>query len=460
MIRLDTKDKPISKQEEKLQEMQYALNNLQGNILRGHGRKNSVNLFLRFQAGKETDVRALIRRLAEDGTITSALQQGIQSEQKYQDPHTLFCSFFLSAEGYRYLAPALLTKLSREFQRGIKGARERWNDPPAAWAQAEEYNFHAMILLAQADPQRLREAVQNMKEHFAPVIQCPLKDCKEEEGRGMEVNGKVVEHFGFADNISQPLFFEKDIKKQTQGNGGRAWDSSAGPNLVLVPDPYGRDNGCGSYLVFLKLEQNAQGFARKVEDLAYTWHLDPKIVRAFIMGRFQDGTPVALKRTDGMQGDLNDFSFFASDRNGTKCPFHAHIRKVNPRDDTGNARERRIVRRGITYGTPKKEPKDNPTPEEMPREGVGLLFMCYQHDIKNQFESLQFLQANNINFFQKHTGLDPVIGRLGWEPPPQKWPPEWGAPQAEHQPSSFGGFVTIKGGEYFFAPSMSFLKNL
>ena len=28
-------------------------------------------------------------------------------------------------------------------------------------------------------------------------------------------------------------------------------------------------------------------------------HLDPKIVRAFIMGRFQDGTPVALQDIDG-----------------------------------------------------------------------------------------------------------------------------------------------------------------
>ncbi len=25
---------------------------------------------------------------------------------------------------------------------GLKGARERRNDPPAAWAQAEEYDFH------------------------------------------------------------------------------------------------------------------------------------------------------------------------------------------------------------------------------------------------------------------------------------------------------------------------------
>ena len=84
----------------------------------------------------------------------------------------------------------------------------------------------------------------------------------------MQVNCKVVEHFGFADNISQPLFFEKDVAKHMTGSGRRAWDSSAGPNLVLVQDPYGGANACGSYLVFLKLEQNVRDFALKVQDLA------------------------------------------------------------------------------------------------------------------------------------------------------------------------------------------------
>jgi deferrochelatase/peroxidase EfeB len=178
------------------------------------------------------------------------------------------------------------------------------------------------------------------------------------------------------------------------------------------------------------------------------------------MGRFQDGTPVALHDAAGWPGDHNDFNFFDNDRDGQKCPYHAHIRKVNARDDTANSRQRQIVRRGITYGERVKEPKDDPSPAEMPTGGVGLLFMCYQKDIKKQFEFLYFRQANNVNFVREKTGIDPVIGQMQKAQPQQQWPVAWGAPQSEQQPCSFGGFVTPRGAEYLFAPSISFLKKL
>ncbi len=86
-------------------------------------------------------------------------------------------------------------------------------------------------------------------------------------------------------------------------------------------------------------------------------------------------------------------------------------------------------------------------------------FMSYQR-ISKSVLNLEFLEANSTNFFQENTGLDPIIGRLGWEPPPQKWPAAWGTARARQRSCSFGGFVTLKGGEYFFAPNMSFLKKL
>jgi Dyp-type peroxidase family len=460
MVRLDMQQTPITKPQEQLREVQRALDNLQGNILRGHGRKGSVNLFLRFQDGKQTEVRARIRSLAEREIITSALKQRDQSKMKEQSPNSLFCSFFLSAKGYKYFDPKLLRGFSKEFQGGIKGARERWKDAAEAWEKADEYDFHAMVLLAQADPQMLCQEAQNMRQYFESVIACPYRDIKEERGNAMEVNGRSVEHFGFADDISQPLFFQEDVVKHVHGGGTNTWDPSAGPSLVLIPDPHGRENACGSYLVFLKLEQNPQGFALKIRELAAKMGLAVEQVETFVMGRFRDGTPAALQNTAGRPGDLNNFSFFASDPDGAKCPFSAHIRKANPRDDTASSSERRIARRGITYGYRTIEPKDNPSPKQMPRDEVGLLFMCYQRDIKKQFESLQFLQANNANFVRENTGIDPIIGRMRGGQPQQKWPAAWGAPRTEHQPYSFGSFVTLKGGEYFFAPSMSFLKNL
>jgi deferrochelatase/peroxidase EfeB len=120
----------------------------------------------------------------------------------------------------------------------------------------------------------------------------------------------------------------------------------------------------------------------------------------------------------------------------------------------------RIVRRGIPFGKQVVDPRSDSAIEQLPTGGVGLLFMCFQSNIARQFGFLQKSWANNLNFVQPATGLDPVIGQKGPSeaPLPQQWSPKWG--QQGKKPFDFGGFVTMKGGEFFFAPSISFLRQL
>jgi hypothetical protein len=42
----------------------------------------------------------------------------------------------------------------------------------------------------------------------------------------------------------------------------------------------------------------------------------------------------------------------------------------------------------------------------------------------------------------------------------QQWLIKWGDPHAKCETLDFHGFVTLKGGEYFFAPSIYFLRNI
>ena len=88
--------------------------------------------------------------------------------------------------------------------------------------------------------------------------------------------------------------------------------------------------------------------------------------------------------------------------------------------------------------------------------------MCYQRDIGEQFEFLQSRWANNADFVREKTGIDPIIGqpRAGDESLPQQWPRQWQAPPQTGEPFSFHGFVALKGGEYFFVPSIRFLRSL
>jgi hypothetical protein len=92
--------------------------------------------------------------------------------------------------------------------------------------------------------------------------------------------------------------------------------------------------------------------------------------------------------------------------------------------------------------------------------------MCFQSSITDQFAFMQESWVNNEGFVQPGppvTGPDPVIAQAAaGTATPQTWHPEYGnpSPTAPTVAFSFGQFVTLKGGEFFFAPSIPFLKGL
>ena len=215
--------------EANLTALEPQLSRMQGNILRSHGREHSVHLFLRFKSGMQSQVSGLIRGIADakDGIITSAWEQRAQGENKQQSPNSLFCSFFLSAAGYEYFDPKFLTGFSAEFRGGMQGAQERLDDSPEYWEDGYKAGFHAMILLANADLDALHIKAQEIIGRFASVIDY----CIEEEGNVTKEDGKSFDHFGFVDNISQTLFFEKDVKAQQERGGDRI---GGAPRLLRV----------------------------------------------------------------------------------------------------------------------------------------------------------------------------------------------------------------------------------
>ena len=465
-------DTRIDHRAEKHQKM---LANLQGNILIGHGRDRTVHLCVRFTAEPQA-IATWVRGFAER-YVTSARQQlddiELYREKKIVGP--LSGNLFLTAAGYERLLGLTETDLERRFpegqgarvtfRAGMEAAGGELNDPdPSGWDVGYRgRRIHAMILLADDDLQRLQGVVESVLNSLAGIAAV----LAEEYGAVLRNDAdEAVEHFGYVDGRSQPLFFKQDLDKEASEAGitRREWDPAAPLELVLVPDPNVDEEDCfGSYLVFRKLEQNVKGFRIAEQALARALDLpagDEERAGAMAVGRFRDGTPVTLSGKDGM--DLlraNNFTY-AGDAQGLQCPFHAHIRKVNPRGDTVRERNtppeaergRRIVRRGITYG------RRSPSLRDAPEYGVGLLFMCFQSNIASQFAFLQRMWASNPGFVKPETGSDPIIGQraAGEDAGAQQWPAEWGRP--ETRPFDFGGYVTLKGGEFFFAPSIPFLK--
>ena len=163
----------------------------------------------------------------------------------------------------------------------------------------------------------------------------------------------------------------------------------------------------------------------------------------------------------------NDFMFDDLDDDGFQCPRHGHIRKVNPRGTTPltsleKERRRRIARRGIPYGKPVPGISDAEQTDPSTTAPRGLLFICYQANIEKQFEFIQRTWVDNpqfpVGFLAKDTGDDPLIGQDRDEA--QRWPKTWGDSSAGRKSFNFEAAVTLKGGEYMFAPSLPFLLGL
>jgi Dyp-type peroxidase family len=259
------------------------------------------------------------------------------------------------------------------------------------------------------------------------------------------------EHFGFRDGISQPIQQDPlDEKRWTSDvpikeflifpsrwNGDRSKQDADGLALAEL----------GTYLVLRKLQQHVDEF----EHFKQGWPVHPDLVGAKLIGRWPNGTPVtpnylpfAERQNDD---DTNDFDF-SDDPEGLKCPYGAHISRVNPRSRV-RADDHRILRRGVPYVAPvgEKSGKLDPNGDER-----GLVFVALNASIENQFEFVQRAWVNERSF-NRSDGMDPfahsVDGDLG------NFRFHRGGPSEKLE-----SFVTLRGGEYFFVPSMSALEGL
>ena len=522
------------------------LANLQGNILKGHGRNYTANIFLEFLV-RGDKLSAALRDLT-DRYVTSAARQ-LEQSRTFKDfglPGSIFGNLFLTPGTYTKLGlasvlpawfddpvPAGPQPPRQSFLEGMHAAAADLGDdqlPPGDEPLERAYRagtIDALLLLGDdADAHVLHEARNAIDwletAGLAKVLAVELGHAlrnKDEEG---------IEHFGYVDGRSQPLFLRSDFMpappaaydpatsrektndKRVSRETGRIdkWNPFAPLSLVLRPDPgTGAADAYGSYYVFRKLEQDVLHFCMAEQALADALGLqgsDRARAGAMVVGRFRDGTPLALNETDGfVPAKANNFRYDGLDATlqrpagasddlfAAKCPFQAHIRRVNPRqcvDGPASAGaadkaleekhlKHRIARRGITYGKRNAWANGSPAIDDLPTGGVGLLFACFQSSILNQFAFLQKRWVNS-NLFPLPggsvvPGQDPLLGRQTSDDFRQWWRKEYGNDTGPRPASvsgmylgashttryGFGGFVTFKGGEYFFAPSLPFLRN-
>lgn len=448
------------------------LDDLQGNILKSHGRRHTANVFLRFKAGKVDQARAWLRGPLKQ-RITSAFSQLKATEKFNADGQDggVHHSFVVSASGYVYLGKEIGNFSDPSFKAGIKASVAKLNDPAVdVWEPGFQHDIHAMVLIADSRPANLRFLAKELRMEVMPFADVVAVEFGDQQ---FNARDDGIEHFGYVDGRSQPLMLLSDLDGQSDGSS--VWDPTAGPAQVLVADPFGQVDSSGSYFVFRKLEEKVKAFKAHEQVLATALGLTGdarELAGALVVGRFEDGTPVTLSDEPMIESSAmpngssvpNNFDY-RDDLDGRKCPFHAHIRKSNPRGagpgGLNDEMTRHMARRGITYGDRAADTFDDIS--TMPDGNVGLLFMAYQRSIVDQFEFIQQAWVNDPAFPQNTggTGTDPVIGQSPSTPQPkQKWPKAWDDRAQGKVDFSFRDFVVMKGGEYFFAPSLSGIGTL
>ena len=472
------------------------LEDLQGNILKGHGRHHTAHLFLNFGSEGDAEIRPILRSIGRQAQSALDQLRDAKAFSKSRRSGGRFLSFYLTAAGYDALGPAAAAKKPDDaaFLAGMTARRARLDDPdPATFDDCfqEADGIHGMLLIAADDD----DVVKEEAERWETLLSFGgIKVVGREIGFAyLNANGEGIEHFGYMDGRSQPLMLTQDIAADAHKDGvppkpgggfDWIWDPQFTLDQALTPDPGGAHEGvsCGSYFVFRKLEQDVRRFKDQESEtspgsLADVLGLpvpgDPlederERAGAMVVGRYEDGTPFAAphvpaKGSPPAAKAINNFDF-SGDPQGALCPFRAHIRKSNPRGDSlrlgatlDEERSHIMARRGITYGLRDQDPATKEF-RDRPSGGVGLLFMAHMADIARQFEFTQAAWVNNGGFVDPSAGLDPVIGQGVNGPGQTDWPDGYGAPNAGQM--DFALCVHLKGGEYFFAPSKSFLTTL
>ncbi|HFA48153.1 MAG TPA: hypothetical protein ENJ95_03955 [Bacteroidetes bacterium] len=479
------------------------LNDAQANILRHHRSTYSACIFISIKEKEKSKAAAWISELAKAGFFTSAYQQ---FEDRANDIYAVNC-LYLTSEGYQELDIEKYAPAKNEFPAFWEGMEnrtsfdKRYLDEGMNKFGQNSSPLHAMLLLTNDDEQELKNSLNEVINTGGiniggNILKVPplhkWADYYIQPGFiKRNAKGKAVEWFGYVDGISQPKFFPNPVHFEYRNA------DLSNLNTVFVKDKGGSPFGVGSFLAFLKLEQDIAGFNKMVNAVKDKINNKNKaLAGAYIMGRFRDGTPVTL--SDAPSGNPgNGFDYhnifrkkdheYYNDKNGTRCPWHAHIRKANPRmngDGNGDNWElKKIVRRGILYNDgnkPKEEEpvkekandmwdkkdnlwneKDNLWGEKDKPRNVGMLFMSFQASIQYQFEHiLTWLHGNKTG--KTITGKDPLTGTRHLMNPPLAYPKSWNTKSNKNKtPVKFSEpCVRLKGGSYFYAPSLSFLKNV
>ena len=299
-----------------------------------------------------------------------------------------------------------------------------------------------------------------------------------QDAKAVFIDGKPTskEHFGYTDGFGNPDF--EGVERHSQPGQGKltkdgqwvplatgefilGYPDEAG-ELPVAPVPHLLANN-GTFMVYRKLHQNVATFRTYLDEQGKHYAGGREKLAAKFVGRWRDGTPIELS-PDKMDPalvadpDRNVNFTYGQDTDGGRCPVGAHIRRANPRDAFGFygqlVNRRRIARRGLPYG--EYVPEGQPVSDSAEH---GIIFMVLNSSIFRQFEFVHQQWIEYGNDAHQGSDKDALLGNhdgrgrffVQGDLTPQN-PPFVCARLPQ--------FVQLRGGEYFFMPSLTALRMI
>jgi len=467
----------------------------QGMVLRGYGEQPQV-AYLVLRVDDPAAARAWI------GAAAHRFTTGDRAAGRKDDCY-LNIAFTRVGLGKLGLSEAGLNAFPTAFYEGMASPNrarilgDTGQSAPASWEWGGPgAEPDALLMIYAKDPATLAGAIDGEKaamQGVTPVVE-PLIAQLSEDG---------AEHFGFQDGISQPVIegSPKEDRLTQGGQAGATYSASnvikAGefllgylneygqePDQVTLPvgadphqllstwtDPHGAalpDFGKnGTYLVARLLDQDVHRFWGYLEgetrDAGGRSRPEDRVtLGSKLIGRRPDGTPMALS-PDGDDPALaraNEFVYSTTDPQGFGCPMGSHIRRTNPRDSLGAdpaealklTKRHRLLRRGRSYGPRAADPAGPPDGRRR-----GLFFVCLNANIERQFEFVQQTWASNPSFGGLYDQQDPILTHPAPDLSGSMTIPQHPIRRRIH---GLGGFITVRGGGYFFLPGIRAIRYL
>lgn len=282
-------------------------------------------------------------------------------------------------------------------------------------------------------------------------------------------------HFRYRDSIDEPNLNDDPAGEDQQDLNnfliGYSTLQNPIPGPLSGPEAKFAKNGC--YNAFRILYQDAEAFYTFLEKQAVI--VAPKIkqteeftiewLAAKLCGRWRNGSPLVLspEKPEQSTSKSTDFMYLANDdMKGLKCPFSAHTRVSNPRDEgvdvAGSTTVPRLLRRGMAYGPPLSV-------DANADRGLIGMFLC--GDLNTQFETIYgWINMNNFSDVfnpANKTPQDPLVAnRIGSEQ--GNIDIDFSIPMEDGTNLVIEGplpqFIVTRGTAYCLLPSVSSLREI